>query len=56
MDEELADLMETTKAKLLRALSTMDEFASYAVADNDNGEAEELARAYNVLFDHLNNL
>lgn len=48
--------METTKDRLLRALSIMYEFASYAVADNDNGEAEELAEAYKTLFDHLNNL
>lgn len=45
-----------SKRKLLNALNRMDEFASEAVRDNDNGEAERLERDYNMLHDFISNL
>ncbi len=45
----------TTKQSLLEALNRIDELASEAVRDNNNGEAEELEKDYNTVFDFLNN-
>lgn len=47
----------TTKEqkKLLKALNTLDVFADEATRDNDNGEAKEQERAYNLLYNFINN-
>ena len=38
---------------LLEALNRIDEFASEAVRDNDNGEAQQLEKDYNLVHDFL---
>ena len=45
-----------SKQKLLNALNRMDEFASEATRDNDNGEAQRLEKDYNLLFNFISNL
>jgi hypothetical protein len=40
--------------ELLDALNRMDELACQLVQDNDNGEAEQLEKDYNMLFDFIN--
>jgi len=44
------------KKALINALNVMDEFACEATRDNDNGEAQQLERAYNKLANFLNAL
>lgn len=44
--------MKTTN-KYIKALNLMDEYASETVRDNDNGEAQKLEKAYNLLFDYI---
>lgn len=39
--------------ELLDALNRIDEFACYATEDNDNGEAQQLAKDYNLLFNFI---
>jgi len=41
--------------KLMDMLNVMDEFACQSVEDNDNGEAQELEKAYNYLADYIEN-
>jgi hypothetical protein len=41
--------------KVLDALNRIDELACYAVQDNDNGEAEQLEKDYNMVFDFIKN-
>jgi ssDNA-binding Zn-finger/Zn-ribbon topoisomerase 1 len=41
------------KNKLIDALNRMDELASIATQDNDNGEAEQLEKDYNLLFNFI---
>lgn len=41
---------------LIEALNRMDEFASEATQDNDNGEAEQLEKDYNLLFEFISNV
>lgn len=43
------------KNSLIEALNRLDEFASFATADNDNGEAEQQEKDYNLLFDFIDN-
>lgn len=44
-----------TKRKLIDALNRLDEFASIATEDNDNGEAEQQRKDYKLLFDFIKN-
>lgn len=46
--------MVATKKKALNALNRIDEFASEAVRDNDNGEAQKLEKDYNLVFNFIN--
>jgi len=39
--------------KVINALNRIDELASGMTADNDYGEAEQLEKDYNVVFDYL---
>lgn len=39
--------MTSEYEKIMDALNRIDEFANETVRDNDNGEAEQLARDYN---------
>lgn len=41
------------KSKLIDALNRLDEFASMATEDNDNGEAQQQAKDYKLLFDFV---
>jgi len=41
--------------KYIEALNRLDEFASQATQDNDNGEANQQERDYNLLFNFLRN-
>lgn len=41
---------------LIEALNRLDEFASEATRDNDNGEAEQQEKDYNMLFNFLTNV
>lgn len=38
------------RGKLVESLNFIDELASQAVQDNDNGEAEQLQKHYDLLF------
>lgn len=42
------------RAKLFDALNRIDEHASRAVEDNDNGEAEQYSKDFNLMFDFIN--
>ena len=41
------------KSKLIEALNRLDELASIASADNDNGEAQQQVKDYKLLFDFI---
>lgn len=43
------------KTTALEALNRIDELASIAVQDNDNGEADTLAKDYQTVFDYIIN-
>jgi hypothetical protein len=46
--------MQTEYNRIMTALNTIDEFASQSVEDNDNGEAQELAKAYKKVANFIN--
>ncbi len=37
----------------IEALNRIDQFACLAVEDNDNGEAEQLAKDYKLVFNYI---
>lgn len=41
------------KIKLIEALNRLDDFASFETADNDNGEAEQQEKDYNLIFNNI---
>lgn len=43
------------KEEVIEALNRIDELASKSAEDNDNGEAEQLEKDYNLVFDFINN-
>ena len=47
-------MRKITKKILINALNRLDELASYATEDNDNGEAQAQQKDYDLLFDFLN--
>lgn len=48
------DIKNKYKNELLDALNRIDELASITAEDNDNGEAEQLEKDYNMIFDFIN--
>ena len=53
-DGEFCEKHYPKQNKYIEALNRLDELASYATQDNDNGEAEQQEKDYNLLFDFLN--
>lgn len=53
MQKKTKKISEFKVANLMLALNTLDEFASYATQDNDNGEAQVQAKAYKLLADFI---
>lgn len=47
------EIMSTKQKKLLDALNFIDQFACIASEDNNNNEAEQVAKNYNLLFRHI---
>lgn len=45
----------TKHKKYIKALNLIDDYASQSelVRDNDNGEAQKLEKAYNLLYDYI---
>lgn len=56
MEKEKTKKRILSRDILLDALNRMDEFASEATRDNDNGEAEQLEEDYNMLHDFISNI
>lgn len=54
MKNKTPDSDKSFKDHLLDALNKLDEFASYTTEDNDNGEAQEQAEAYDLLYTFIN--
>ena len=54
-NKEAESMIKTNmKNKAINALNRIDELASLQVVDNEEGEAEQLEKDYNLVFDFIN--
>lgn len=49
----MAKITEAKAQQLIDALNRIDELACISAEDNDNGEAEQLEKDYNMVFDFI---